>query len=89
MPVPGWRADWCGLGVLELTQTLARACVCVGACSKMFRQAALAIKKVDTRLLVGGPATSGCRWLESLHEFTKATNTPIDFLSTHSCESEA
>ena len=51
---------------------------------KMFREAALAIKRVDKRLLVGGPATSGCRWLESLAEFTKATKTPIDFLSTHS-----
>ena len=51
---------------------------------KMFREAALAIKRVDKRLLVGGPATSGCRWLESLAEFTRATETPIDFLSTHS-----
>ena len=36
---------------------------------KMFREAALAIKRVDKRLLVGGPATSGCRWLESLSTY--------------------
>lgn len=42
-----------------------------------------AIKGVCPALRVGGPATSGSRWVESFVAHCKARDIPLDFVSTH------
>lgn len=44
---------------------------------------AKAVKSVDSRLRVGGPATSGSRWVESFLHFCREHESPVDFISTH------
>lgn len=41
------------------------------------------LKAIDTQLRVGGPSTAGAAWVPELLAYAKATNTPIDFASTH------
>lgn len=50
---------------------------------RLYREAALAIKAVDDRLRVGGPATARGAWVADLLAYCQETRTPIDFLSTH------
>ena len=50
---------------------------------ELYRQAATALKKVDARLRVGGPATAETQWVGDLLEFCSAKQVPIDFVSTH------
>lgn len=50
---------------------------------ELYRQAALAIKRVDSRLRVGGPATARAAWVREFLDYCRATNTPVDFVSTH------
>jgi xylan 1,4-beta-xylosidase len=50
---------------------------------KLYRHAAAAIKSVDSRLRVGGPATSVNAWIPDLLEFCRTAGVPIDFVSTH------
>lgn len=42
-----------------------------------------AIKEIDGSLMVGGPATSGSKWVPELLAFCKEQNVPIDFVTTH------
>lgn len=42
-----------------------------------------AIKDVDGELLVGGPSTSGCKYLKEFTDYCNANNVPYDFISTH------
>ncbi|MFZ6655602.1 GH39 family glycosyl hydrolase [Undibacterium sp. TJN19] len=42
-----------------------------------------AIKGVDTRLRVGGPASAGNAWIPEFQEFCKSRDLPADFISTH------
>lgn len=44
---------------------------------------AKAVKSVDEELRVGGPATSGSRWVESFLKFCWDHESPVDFVSTH------
>lgn len=44
---------------------------------------AKAVKSVDVGLRVGGPATSGSRWIESFLNFCGEHKSPVDFVSTH------
>lgn len=41
------------------------------------------IKKVSPSLRVGGPSTSGCRWITPFVEFCTESGSPLDFVSTH------
>ncbi|MEO6360381.1 MAG: beta-xylosidase [Sphingomicrobium sp.] len=41
------------------------------------------LKAVSPRLRVGGPSSAGAAWVPELLAYAKATNTPIDFASTH------
>jgi xylan 1,4-beta-xylosidase len=50
---------------------------------RLYAEAARAVKSVDERLLVGGPATAAGEWVEDLCAFCEQTGTPLDFLSTH------
>ena len=50
---------------------------------KLYRVAAMALKRVDRDLRVGGPATARAEWVGDLLHFCRKTRTPIDFISTH------
>lgn len=41
------------------------------------------IKNVDPNLKVGGPSTSGSKWINEFLDFVKKNNLPCDFISTH------
>jgi len=49
----------------------------------LYDAAARAIKAVDADLKVGGPATAAAEWLEDFLCHVEETETPVDFLSTH------
>jgi len=50
---------------------------------KLYKETALALKSVSKRIPVGGPSTSGNRWLKELQIFCRENMVPLDFLSTH------
>jgi xylan 1,4-beta-xylosidase len=50
---------------------------------QLYRSAALAIKKVDPKLRVGGPSTARAAWVADLLAYCSSSRTPLDFLSTH------
>lgn len=51
---------------------------------ELYRRAALAVKSVDDHLRVGGPATAQARWIPEFIAFCAKSQTPVDFVSTHS-----
>ncbi len=50
---------------------------------KLYEAAARAIKEVEPRLRVGGPATAAAGWIEDFAAFAQRTKAPVDFVSTH------
>ena len=42
-----------------------------------------AIKEVDPQIPVGGPATSGSKWVKSFLKFCDEKSLPVDFVTTH------
>jgi xylan 1,4-beta-xylosidase len=50
---------------------------------KLYEHAARAIKHVDSRLRVGGPATSINAWIPDMIAFCQRSRAPLDFISTH------
>lgn len=44
---------------------------------------ARAVKSVDTELKVGGPATSGSKWIHGFLAYCKEHDCPVDYISTH------
>jgi xylan 1,4-beta-xylosidase len=50
---------------------------------QMYNYTANAIKKVDPKLLAGGPATCQCDWVPAFTTFCAKNNVPYDFVSTH------
>ena len=42
-----------------------------------------AVRKVDERLVVGGPSSAAAQWVESLLVHAEESGAPVDFLSTH------
>ncbi|GHO83187.1 GH39 family glycosyl hydrolase [Dictyobacter formicarum] len=44
---------------------------------------ARAIKAVDARLLVGGPATAAAEWIADFLQYVREHNSPLDFIATH------
>ena len=50
---------------------------------KLYQTTAEAIKRVDPRLQVGGPATAQNAWIDEFLAFCKAQKLPADFVSTH------
>ncbi len=49
----------------------------------LYRISAEAIKEADPEIRVGGPATSGSRWIEMFRRMCEENHVPLDFLSTH------
>ena len=56
---------------------------------KLYRVTALAIKEVDDRLQVGGPATANNEWITEFLDFCKKSKVPVDFVSTHHYPTDA
>lgn len=55
----------------------------------LYQSAALAIKKVDKKLAVGGPATAIDAWIPELRAFCAENGVPLDFISTHHYPTDA
>ncbi|HWN11475.1 MAG TPA: glycosyl hydrolase [Pyrinomonadaceae bacterium] len=56
---------------------------------KLYRYTAVAIKKVDASLRVGGPATAKSEWVEEFVDFCERNKVPADFISTHQYTTDA
>ncbi len=50
---------------------------------KLYAHAARAIKSVDARYRVGGPATAGAAWIPETIAYADKNRVPLDFISTH------
>jgi len=50
---------------------------------ELYRQSAMALKKVDAELQVGGPATAQLGWVPDLIQYCAEHGVPLDFVSTH------
>jgi xylan 1,4-beta-xylosidase len=51
---------------------------------QLYATTARALKAVDARLRVGGPATAGMGWIPELLAYCKDNAVPIDFIASHS-----
>jgi xylan 1,4-beta-xylosidase len=49
----------------------------------LYDHAARAVKRVSSRLRIGGPATAQAAWADRFLAHTKENNVPVDFVSTH------
>ena len=49
----------------------------------LYEHTARALKRVDSLLRVGGPATAQAAWIPDFIRFTQARKIPVDFVSTH------
>jgi xylan 1,4-beta-xylosidase len=50
---------------------------------ELYDHTALAIKKVSSRLLIGGPSTAQAAWVAAFLEHCKQKNIPVDYVTTH------
>ena len=50
---------------------------------QLYEATARAIKSVDPGLRVGGPATSGSKWIVSFLDYCRAHEVPVNFITTH------
>jgi len=50
---------------------------------RFYDHTARGVKRVDSRLRVGGPATARVAWTPEFLAYCKKNNVPVDFLSTH------
>lgn len=56
---------------------------------ELYRSTALALKAVDARLRVGGPATANNEWITEFVDFCEQGQVPLDFVSTHHYPTDA
>ncbi len=50
---------------------------------KLYKASAKAVKRVDSLLKVGGPASSKGSWIADIINYTSTNHIPLDFVSTH------
>ena len=50
---------------------------------ELYDHAATAVKRVDSRLRVGGPATAQAAWVDAFIQHCGQNHIPVDFVSTH------
>jgi xylan 1,4-beta-xylosidase len=50
---------------------------------KLYEVTVRTIKEIDDKIRVGGPSTSGSKWVTSFVKFCRENNVPLDFVSTH------
>jgi xylan 1,4-beta-xylosidase len=55
----------------------------------LYKHAAVAIKKINPALQVGGPATASNAWITEFRDFCAKENAPYDFISTHHYPTDA
>jgi xylan 1,4-beta-xylosidase len=55
---------------------------------ELYRQSALAVKRVAPDLRIGGPATAQAMWIPELIAYCGENDVPIDFVSTHSYQQD-
>lgn len=55
----------------------------------LYSHSAQAIKAVDARIMVGGPATAMNAWIADFLEFCARADVPVDFVSTHHYPTDA
>lgn len=51
---------------------------------QLYRTTVTAVKAVSPTYRVGGPATSGSKWIREMLQYCSANHLPLDFISTHS-----
>jgi xylan 1,4-beta-xylosidase len=56
---------------------------------KLYKSTAFAIKTVDQKLRIGGPATANNAWIADFLGFCETNNIPPDFVSTHHYPTDA
>jgi xylan 1,4-beta-xylosidase len=56
---------------------------------ELYRRTAAALKAVDRRLRVGGPATASNEWIPEFLDFCEKQDVPVDFVSTHHYPTDA
>jgi xylan 1,4-beta-xylosidase len=49
----------------------------------LYTVTARTIKAIDPTLQVGGPSTAGAAWVPEFLEYARRTDTPVDFVTTH------
>lgn len=49
----------------------------------MYKATVVAIKSIDPKFQVGGPATSGGKWVAEFASYCAQNNAPVDFFATH------
>ena len=49
----------------------------------MYEVTARAVKEIDPKIQVGGPAASGSKWVGSFLEYCREHDVPVDFISVH------
>jgi xylan 1,4-beta-xylosidase len=49
----------------------------------LYDHTARALKSVNTRIRVGGPATAAAAWVDDFLKYTSEKQTPVDFVSSH------
>ena len=50
---------------------------------RLYEVSARAVKSVDERFRVGGPATAAAAWIDDLLQYCTSRGVPIDFISSH------
>lgn len=50
---------------------------------RLYEESARAIKDVDEKIMVGGPSTSGSKWISSFVAYCRKNDVPLDFVTTH------
>lgn len=50
---------------------------------KLYEATARAVKEADPLIRVGGPATSGSKWVAAFVRYCQENDVPVDFVSTH------
>ncbi len=50
---------------------------------ELYEHTARALKSVNSRLRVGGPATAAAAWVDDFLKFAAAGNVPVDFVTSH------
>lgn len=50
---------------------------------ELYAHTARAVKSVDPKLRVGGPATSGSKWVAAFVRYCQENAVPVDFVTTH------
>jgi xylan 1,4-beta-xylosidase len=56
---------------------------------RFYRDTARALKTVDAKLRVGGPATANDEWIDEFVDFADGHDAPADFISTHHYPTDA